>query len=215
MFNINIDNKWHQVAELKDWETRHIYYLKIFIYRFLVFLHWTLKTEEDIISIDSTPANKKDILYLQYIKTFKDIFTDTGILKELNYESASNTNHFFKNNLIKYIKWIVKDGKIMDYDEFITNSKGKYEAMSNVIEYFTEIENDVSDKSLNVLKCFHLMSTSFLNKFGHYYQITEKEKLEKLLNKYKSEITIKEGFKLFIEKNKFKEIIEKLKKNSL
>lgn len=210
-FNKNIEKKWHQLTKEK-WKTGDNYYLKSFVYRFLVFLYWMLKTEKDIITIDSTIADKKDILYLQYIKTFKDIFTDTDLLKELGYESSSNTNHFFKNNLIQYSKWVVEDGNLIDYDVFEINSKDEYKKMSKVIEYFSKIENLPTDKSLNVLKCFHLLAISFLNKFGHHYQITNQEKMDKLLKKYSSEIKVKGGFKKFINKSKLDDELKEIKR---
>lgn len=209
-FNKNIDKNWHKISKA-DWENGNNYYIQSFVYRFLVFLHWMLKTEKDTITIDSTIADEKDILYLQYIKTFKDIFTDTELLKKLGYKSYLDTNHFFKNNLVKYAKWVRDEENVIDFDVFVEKSKKEYDKMSKVIKYFSTIENDSKDKNLNVLKCFHLVAISFLNRYGHNYQFTSNEKLDKLLRKYSQEIEVKNEFQEFIEKSKLGKELKRIK----
>lgn len=207
-FSQHVDKNWHSVKDQ--------YYLKSFIYRYLKFLHWTLKTENDTISVDSTIADKSDILYLKYVKTFKDIFTDADLLEELDYDRSKNTNHFYKNDLIGYSKYVLdRNGRVLDYDEFEVVMKNKSSEFQEVIDYFSKIKNNKKDKNLNILRCFHLISIRFLNTFGHDYQKTKNSKIKKIALLYKPEIQIKKGLNEFIEKSKLKSemhnIIKKVK----
>ncbi len=214
-FSQNVGENWHNVSE-NDWfQNGDQYYINSFVYRFLCFLHWTIKTEKDTISVDTTIANKDDITYLKWIKTFKDIFTDADLLQDLNYNRAHNTNHFFKNDLIGYTKWVTENNRVIDFDEFETKLRYNYDSLQKVIEYFSQIVGDDTDKNLNVLRCYHLLAIKFLNDYGHDYQLTEKEKLNKITSLYKSKLKIKSGFSEFVSKSKLdkemKGILKKIK----
>ena len=65
-FNKNISEGYHQIDPNKWFESNQ-YYLNSFVYRFLVFMHYCIKTEEGVLSIDSTVADKNDILFLKYV----------------------------------------------------------------------------------------------------------------------------------------------------
>lgn len=214
-FSQNVDENWHKKSEENWFQDEEQYYINSFLYRFLCFIHWTLKTESDTVSVDTTIASKEDITYLKWIKTFKDIFTDTDLLKELNYNRAKNTNHFYKNDLIGYTKLLIENNRVIDFDEFETKLKYNYTNLKKVIEYFTSIENDDNDKNLNVLRCYHLLAIKFLNDYGHDYQHTSSEKLDRIINLYKPKIKIKKSFVEFIKKSKLeqemKPILKKIK----
>jgi len=172
-FKENINHDWQKVTKQK-WEENKKYYTRSFVYRFLVMIHYVLRIESDAISIDTTIADKDDILFLKFIKSIKDFFCESQLLKSLDYELNNNENHFFKNDLIGYSKWVIEDNKVMDYDEFTLKTQYKYIELKKVISYFSNIENHKNDRTLNVLKCFHIFIIVFLNKFGHDYQITDK-----------------------------------------
>ena len=201
-FSQYVGKNWHQVPPEKWFESEDQYYINSFVYRFLCFLHWILKTERDTISVDTTIANKEDILYLKWVKTFKDIFTDVDLLKELNYDNTKNSNHFYKNDLVGYSKWVVFNHSVIDFDEFETKFKYNYKPLTKVIEYFSKIQDDKNDRNLNVLRCCHLLTIQFLNDYGHDYQHTSKEKIKRITALYKDKICIKKGFAEFVKKSK-------------
>ena len=202
-FTQNVGENWHKNDD---------YYLRSFVYRFLNFLHWTIKTERDTITIDTTVANSSDITFLKYVKTFKDIFTDVDLYENMEYNREDDTNHFYKNNLIGYCKWIVSDDRVIDFDEFITKLGTGREPIQRVFKYFTQIENDITDKSLNTLKCFHLLAINFLNEYGHDYQKTPDEKLNRIKALYKNQIIIKEQFQKFLKKSKLEKEMKSMLK---
>ena len=213
-FNKNISECYHQIEENKWFKTEQ-YYLNSFVYRFLTFMHYCIKTDEETLSIDSTVADNDDILFLKYVKTFRNIFCDIRILEELGYTIKDESNHFFRNNLKGLSSWVQTDGNLKEFDDFKIKLKYNYSDLRKVIEYFSNIENDDKDKSLNVLRCAHLIIIQFLNSFGHSYQQTSKSKFNLLLSSYCDQIHIKKGFKNFINESKLdsemKHIIKKLK----
>ncbi len=214
-FSQHVGENWHRVSA-NDWNTTEQYYLKSFVYRFLKFLYWNIQTEKDTISIDTTIAEKDDILFLKYIKTFKDIFTDVDLLAELNYDKAHNTNHFFKNNLADYCILVTQGGEILSFENFKEIMDREYQSLEKVINYFSTIQDSDDDKNLNVLRVCHLLIIQFLNTFGHDYQKTDEEKIKKITELYEPKLKIKKGMVEFIKKSKLekemKSITEKITK---
>lgn len=210
-FNQNVGENWHKI-DRTDWLKPSKYYINSFVYRFLTYVHWIIETERNTLTVDSTIADSDDILYLKFIKTLKDIFTDVDLFKGLNYDCSHDTNHFFKNDLIGYSKSVVENGKVLDFDDFREKKQNDIESITKVFEYFSKIENDDSDKNLNILKCTHLLIIRFLNIYGHDYQKTSEEKISSITAKYKQEIQIKGNFEEFIEKSKIKKEMKSILK---
>jgi hypothetical protein len=198
----NIDQNWHSIPRNK-WLEPKSYYLRTFVYRLLVFIYWVLEIEKSLIHFDSTIADKKDLDYIKYLKTFKNTLCDTEILEDLNYSSHDNINHFYKNELIIYTNFIKdENGDVIDYDTFYAKLKEDYKTIEKVFIYINNIENDVKDKSLNVLRCFHLLLIQFLTEYGHDYQKTDKKKTQKLIDEHYHNIKIKNSFRTFLGRNK-------------
>lgn len=210
-FSQNVGENWHQVSR-NDWNTNEQYYLKSFVYRFLKFLYWNIRTERDTVSIDTTIAEKQDILFLKYIKTFKDIFTDVDLLKELNYNKAHNTNHFFKNDIDDYCILVTQGGEVLSFENFKKVLDREYQTLEKVINYFSMVQNSDDDKSLNVLRVCHLLIIQFLNTFGHDYQKTDDDKIKKVTSFYKPKLKIKNGMIEFIRKSKLEREMDSITK---
>lgn len=214
-FSQNVDKCWHNIDK-KDWLKPSKYYINSFVYRFLVFIHWLIEAERKTLSIDTTIADSRDILYLKYIKTLKDIFTDADLFEGLNYDNSHDTHHFYKNDLIGYSKAVIENHRVLDFDEFQKKWANNITDIYKIFGYFSEIEDIKTDKILNILKCSHLLIISFLNNYGHDYQKTPKDKITTIIKKYKNEIIIVSNFEKFIKKSKITKelnpILKRLKK---
>ncbi|QZT36685.1 hypothetical protein K5X82_15760 [Halosquirtibacter xylanolyticus] len=203
-FNINIGKNWHKTP-MSDWASSDVYYLRSYVYRLLVFFYWILKTEKDLTHYDATIADKKDLNYLMYIKTFKNIFCDTILLKSLNYDANSDENHFYKNNLQLYADYVKGDNDdVIDFDTFSDKIKNDLSSIEKVFKYINDISNNDDNKNLNVIRCFHLILIKFLSSYGHDYHKTEYKKLNRLLIDYYKKIKIKDEFIEFLKRNKMK-----------
>ncbi|MBN1184186.1 MAG: hypothetical protein JXB49_17980 [Bacteroidales bacterium] len=197
----HIDEKWHNVKE-ESWKEPERYYLRSSTYRLLSFLFWTLKAEESIYSFDLKQADKEDALYLKYIKTLKHFFCERELLDELGYPVGGCSNHFYKDDLVKYCSFIEDAGKTIDYKTFEDKFQTNYETIREVVVYITNIESDPKNLNYNTLKAFHLFLMLFLNKYGLDYHFTDKNKLKSLMQGKYKDIKIKKGLYSFLERNK-------------
>lgn len=213
-FSQNVGEYWHNKSKNKNNLTND-YYLKSFIYRFLKFLHLNIKTEKDTVSIDSTIAEKNDILFLKYVKTFKDLFTDPDLLKELDYKKETVTNHFYKNDLADYCISVTQEAEILNFENFKKVLDTEFQNLEKVINYFSNIEDSDDDKNLNVLRVCHLLIIQFLNTFGHDYQKTDSEKIKKITGLYNQKLKIKKGMVEFFKKSKLENEMQPLTKKIL
>ena len=214
----NINENWHSIEEKKWIDEKH-YYLRSFVYRLISFIFWILETEKSLTYFDSTIADKKDLDYIKYIKTFKNIFCDILLLKDLDYPNDATTNHFYKNDLPRYADYIRgENGEAIDFESFHNKLKDDYSKIKKVFLYINEIENEPENENLNVLRCFHLLLIKFLNEYGHDYQQTDKSKTENLIKDHYHSIKIKNAFEDFLIRNKLvremKVVLKKLKSSN-
>jgi len=197
----HIDERWHNVKE-ENWKEKEKYYLRSSTYRLISFFFWTLKAEESIYSFDLKQADKQDALYLKYIKTLKHFFCERELLDELGYPVGSCSNHFYKDDLVKYCSYIQENNGTIDFKTFEEKFQKNYESIRDVVVYITNIESDPSNLNYNALKAFHLFLMLFLNKYGLDYHFTDKNKLIGLMQGKYKDIKIKRGLYSFLERNK-------------
>jgi hypothetical protein len=199
-FKNNLDKGWHSIDEV-EWLNEERYYLRSSVFRFIQFIYWIIRTEKSLLSFDSTVASNKEDSYLKFIKTFKIFFCQPDLLKNLDYSNDENTNHFYKNELINYAKYLSENDNVLEYNSFYEKTKLDYSEIKKIFTYFNSLSNDDLNKNYNILMCFHLFLIKFLNEFGHDYQKTAWKKIKSLINDYKR-IKIKEDFTEFLKSNK-------------
>lgn len=200
----NVDKGWLNLDE-SEWGEPQRYYLRSTIYRFLDFMHWILEAEKSIYSFDFSQADKSDKLYLKYIKTLKLFFCESDLLSEFDYDARHATNHFYKDNLQRYAKFIEsKMGGVISFMEFEHKFQEECSDIEDVVKYFVNIRDTHANKNYNVVKSFHLFLMLFLNKYGLDFHYTDRAKFNKLINERYSRIRIKKGLLNYIMMNKFK-----------
>lgn len=200
-FSENKNKGWNNVPECY-WKEEKRYYLQSFVYRFLVLLYWIDKAESSLYSFDFTLADKKDKLYLKYIKTLKTFFCESSLLKELEYDDSHATNHFYNNELSKYIHYIEGEtDHVLDYNYFILKFRENNDDINPVIKYITDMNGSSDNLNYNIMKSFHLFLMLFLNKYGLDYHYTKRIKYKAKAKEY-GDIKIKRGLYSFLENNK-------------
>jgi hypothetical protein len=197
----HIEERWHNIDET-NWKEKERYYLRSFTYRLISFFYWTLKAEESLYSMDLKQADKEDALYLKYIKTLKHFFCERELLEELGYKAGGCTNHFYKDDLVKYCDFLSDGDKIIDFKTFEDKFNKNYDDIKDVIIYIRNIEKDSTNLNYNTTKAFHLFLMLFLNKYGLDYHYTDKSKLVGLMRNEYADLKIKKGLFLFLERNK-------------
>jgi hypothetical protein len=207
-FTNNIGKEWHKIKE-NDYGNPDNYYIHSFVYRFMILFYYIYKTDESTISFDSTIAENKDMEYLKFIKTMKNIFCDALLLKSFNYKPSTQSNHFFKNNFYNYINFIQENGIILNYDQYLNKIKNNSIKIKPVIDYFVNIEESIDNINYTIVKEFHIIIIIFLNLFGHDYQKTSNTKIKRLLKENYKCIKNKTDFEQYMIRSK---LINKIKK---
>jgi len=197
----NIDKRWHNIPET-EWKDIDKYYLRSFTYRFLVFLYWVIKAENSMYNFDISKADKSDKQYLKHIKSLKHFFCEGSMLKELGYTSSCSSNHFYKDDLIKYISYIETNNNLINYMDFENKYLTSCNNISKVIEYINKIESDANNLNYNIVKSFHVFLMIFLNKYGLDYHKTSKNKIKEITSDKYKDLKIKKGLCDFLVRNK-------------
>ncbi|PKA23522.1 hypothetical protein CH381_25420 [Leptospira sp. mixed culture ATI2-C-A1] len=201
-FNQHIDENWHSLKKNK-WKSNQNYYLKSFVYRFLVFYYWILEAELSIYHLDSMHADKYDKKYMLYLKTLKHIIADKDLLQELDYKTNDFENHFYKDNIPLYTKYCKnKNGEVIEFSDFSSKVNKDLKQIEKVFLFISSIENKATNKNYNIIVSLHLVLMRFLNEFGLDYQKTSKSKIKKLIKKSYHKIRIKNSFISFLKRNK-------------
>jgi hypothetical protein len=180
----NINERWHNQPS-KDWSSRDNYYLHSFVYRMLVLLNLIFQTEQSVLTYDSTifSSRDEDIVYLKYIKSIKNYFCDLLMLKEFDYGGEPATNHFFRDYLAEYVKYVSdENGNIISYNSYLSKIEQNHKSIDQVIQYIAEIEDQAGNINHNVMMGFHLLLMGFLNRYGHDYHRTVPRKIKKRYN---------------------------------
>lgn len=197
----NIDKGWHKVEE-SNWTEEKRYYLQSFVYRFLVFIYWINRAEYSLYSFDLSQADKTDQEYLKYIKTLKHFFCESSLLKSLDYDGSHSTNHFYKDNLIKYANYVEVDGIVIDFETFVAKFKSDYKPIKDVVSYIANINSEHDNLNYNIIQSFHMFLMLFLNKYGLDYHNASNKKFKKLHKDSYKNIQIKHELYLFFKRNK-------------
>lgn len=198
----NIDNKWHNCNEPDIKLHGKCYYIKSFVYRFLCFLYWVDRAEDDIYNFDFSVAAKEEKEYLKYIKILKHFFCESELLRNLGYDYSKDEAHFYKDNIKIYVNYIKKSDSVISYDNFIQKIEADYAEIQTVVDFIRKTVNDESNCQYNILKSFHLFLMLFLNKYGLDYHYTDRSKYKNLIQDKYHNIAIKPALLKYFARNK-------------
>jgi uncharacterized protein YbdZ (MbtH family) len=207
-FTVNINKGWHNISETEI-QNQANYYLHSFVYRFLSLYYWIFKIDESIISFDSTIADRKDIEYLKFIKTIKNMFCDTLLLESFNYDTSTESNHFFKDNFYHYIGFVKNNEGIISYNSYLKKLKTNIMEVQPIIKYIVNIKDDMNNINYTILKEFHIILLVFLNLYGHDYQKTEHSKIKSLVKDTYKAVKNKDEFENYIIRCKLNKELKK------
>lgn len=186
-FNENHEEQWHaQNDETIDKQ----YYLYSFVYRILVFFSWCNTLEKEMIYLDSTIANEKDLDFVKFLKLFPQIMCDVILFDGLEYNHSHDTDHFFKNNFQSSVDQVrTKDG-VLSFDEFKKKIEEKAIDVNNVIEYISGISPNEERLRWFRLQAMHYSLLMFINTFGYDFQHTSASRIKELKRAHKDNPTL-------------------------
>lgn len=198
----NIDKRWHNCKESDIKQHDKCYYIKSFTYRFLCFLYWIDRAEDDIYNFDFSVAAKDEKEYLKYIKVLKHFFCESELLKDLGYNYSKDEAHFYKDNIKIYVNYIKNGDSVISYGTFIQKIEDDYTDIHTVVDFIRNTEDNELNNQYNILKSFHLFLMLFLNKYGLDYHYTDRSKYKKLIQDKYNNIKIKPALLEYFARNK-------------
>ena len=179
-FGDNHSKNWHIKNDKKIDDQ---YYLYSFAYRLLSFFSWCAKVEREMIYLDSTIAEEKDLDFVKFLKLFPQLMCDTSLFKDLEYDYSHDTDHFYRNNFQSFINQISREDGVITFEEFKSKIEKKEINVDKVINFLSGIKPNEKRFRWLRLESIHFVLLMFINSFGYDFQYTDSKKIRTLLNK--------------------------------
>lgn len=185
-FGDNYSKGWHIK---NDKEIDNQYYLYSFTYRLLAFFAWCGKVEKEMIYLDSTIAEEKDLNFVKFLKLFPQLMCDASLFEGLEYDYSHDADHFYKNNFQSSINKISREDGVISFEEFKSKIEEKEINVDKIIDFLSGINPNEKRLRWFRLESMHFVLLMFINTFGYDFQYTDIEKIRKLLKKHKDNPT--------------------------
>ena len=167
----------------------NFYYFSSTIYRFIHLLALIRMFESKAIYIDSRIATKKDFNFIKFLKAFNWTCIDVKLYDGLQYNHANPSDHFFNDELKILCDDMIRDNKLMSFEEFQKVIKKKNNKYTPLLNFFLELDD--SKLRWDRVVCLHLFLMSFINTFGYDMQKSKKKQFEKALSEVKNDVILK------------------------
>lgn len=181
------------------------HYIDTTVYRFLAFYAQIQLIENDLIYIDSTISQKKDIRMLKYFRLFYDVMCDVEIFNGFEYDINIAKDHFFTTPFYYFSNNLIENGKVINLDTFLANKNELLSKIQDVYIFFDSMTPNENRLRCERLKIFHIILIAFLNEYGYDYQKTSSKTL-KLLKKELGDYILIKNLKPLIKKYKLKKV---------
>jgi hypothetical protein len=178
-FSRNHNESWLNISG--DYKNNH-YYMDTTVYRFLSFFAQIKLLEDDLEYLDTTNSVEKDMEMLKYFRVLNDVMTDVQLFEKQDYvyDNNSQTDHFFKNKFGQYISSVIKEGRIISYNDFEIEKINFISNIEPVYIFFDGISKAEKRLRLERIKSFHCILIGFLNHYGYDFQQTSMKKIIRL-----------------------------------
>lgn len=203
-FNSNHGKKWH-VENHGNIEDQ--YYLYSFAYRILAFFSWCRLTEKNMVFLDSTVANDKDLEFVKFLKLLPQLMCDASLFDGLGYNHSHDKDHFFLNNFQSTLDQLHSEGGVLSFDEFKKKLTSKDIDVSSVIGFISGLSPEEDRLRWLRLQVMHYVLLMFINVFGYDFQHTGISRIHELKEKHKDNPCL-ENLKKMIFKIKLNESSE-------
>ncbi|MDW8848601.1 hypothetical protein SD960_00750 [Flavobacterium sp. MMLR14_040] len=196
-FAINHNENWLDTNGRYDIEKD---YFHSFVYRILVLFAWVKQTQKEMIYLDTTIATKEDLEFIKFLKIFPQIFCDLTFIEGPNANGNYAVDHFFRNNFELFPDVIIDNtGGVKSYAVFIGDLQITLNDLAPLYEFIDQLSPLENRKRWDRFHLFHLTTIIFLNNYGYDFQITNDEKLKKILTRPKKSAYLQNYFKLLDE----------------
>ena len=176
----NHEENWLDIKE--DYLNSH-HYMDTTVHRFISFFAYIELIQENLEFLDTTNSESNDLEMIRYFRIFFDIMTDVDLFEGTNYDATFQKDHFFRNLFSQYIRSLIVQNEVLNFDQFEKERANKYLEIIPVYNFFDGISTTEARLRIERIKSFHIILIAFLNYFGYDFQSTPYNKIDFLKEK--------------------------------
>jgi hypothetical protein len=145
------------------------YYFTTTVYRFLVLASLARAFEGEAFFIDARIAEKNDLDFVRFVKAFRWLMTDLGLIEGLEYDPWLARDHLLTDRFRVICDSCSVDGNVFSMTDFEQRA-GKDPDLEPALEFFDGLRPDEDRLRWDRLVAFHLAVMAFLNLVGYDVQ---------------------------------------------
>jgi hypothetical protein len=150
------------------------YYFKSTVYRFLALVAGAKRFEDEQIYIDARVAEADELDFVKFVKAFHWVLSDVSLfqVEGVDYDEDAGPDHFFSDDLRTVGECTLVDGRVPTYRTFVRRLRrtSATDELAHVLQFFDRLNPDEDRLRWDRLVCLHLITISFLNRFGYGWQ---------------------------------------------
>jgi len=188
---VDVADAWHNRMEnlykheserrldVKGRYTRPDYYFSTTVYRFLALSSLARRFEAEAFFIDARIAEKNDLEFVRFVKAFRWLMTDLGLVEGLEYDPWRGTDHFFTDRFRVICDSCVIDGTVFSLPDFEERA-GSDPVLEPALAFFDGLCAEEPRLRWDRLVALHLVVMAFLNVVGYEIQRSTSEDFERV-----------------------------------
>jgi hypothetical protein len=160
------------------------YYFTTTVYRFLALASLARAFEREAFFIDARIAEDNDLDFVRFVKAFRWLMTDLGLIEGLEYEAWLARDHFLTDRFRVICDGCVVDGNLLTLTE-LEQRAGKDPELEPALEFFDGLRADEDRLRWDRLVALHLAVLAFLNLVGYEMQRSSDEYFARVAGQFR------------------------------
>jgi hypothetical protein len=161
------------------------YYFNTTVYRFLALGSLARAFEGESFFIDARIAEKNDLDFVRFVKAFRWLMTDLGLIEGLEYEPWLARDHFLTDRFRVVCDSCVVEGNLISLTE-LEQRAGKDAGLEPALEFFDGLRADEDRLRWDRLVALHLAVMAFLNLVGYDVQRSSDEDFARVADQFRN-----------------------------
>lgn len=201
-FLSNHARNWHSVGG--QYLNPDFYYIQSFVYRMLSVLAWIQIIEKELIYLDTTISDKKDLNMIKYFRLIEEVFCDIELFDKIEYTPDKSTDHFYRNKFEELSSCLIRDGRVITFSQFRDELDTMLPTIEQLFKFIEGMGPDEKRLRWHRLQTLHIVIISMLNSYGYDFQYTDSDKVRMIVKKVKY-YPLLENFKAMVTRDRLSE----------
>jgi hypothetical protein len=145
------------------------YYFSTTVHRFLALTSLARRFEAEAFFIDARIAEKNDLDFVRFVKAFRWLLTDLGLIEGLEYDAWQARDHFLTDRFRVICDACIPDGTLLTLTQFEERALTD-PVLEPALQFFDGLRADEPRLRWDRLVALHLFVMAFLNVVGYEMQ---------------------------------------------